>query len=91
MDFEWDAGKNERNLRKHGISFELASQVFSDPLHVSVQDRVVGGEARWQTLGRVRGHLLLLVAHLITDENDNEVIRIISAREAEPKERRRYE
>ena len=56
------------------------------------QDRVEGGEYRWQTLGMVEGHLLLLVAHTVRDDADGiELIRIISARRAEPKERKRYE
>lgn len=50
------------------------------------------GEYRWQTLGWVEGHLLLLVAHTVRDDEDGtEIIRIISARRAEPKERTRYE
>jgi uncharacterized protein len=48
--FEWDATKNLSNRRKHGVSFEEACQVFRDPLCVSVQDRIEGGELRWQTL-----------------------------------------
>ncbi|MHB8528372.1 MAG: BrnT family toxin [Caulobacteraceae bacterium] len=46
--FEWDEAKNLSNQRKHdSVSFEEASQVFRDPLHVSVQDRIEGGEQRW--------------------------------------------
>jgi len=56
------------------------------------QDRIENGEYRWQTIGLIGGHLLLLVAHTVQgDEDDTEVIRIISARRAEPKERKRYE
>jgi uncharacterized DUF497 family protein len=81
--------------RKHGVSFEEASQVFRDPLYLSVQERIEGGEARWQTLGLVEGLLLLAVAHTVREERDDgisvEVIRIISARPATRKERRRYE
>ena len=92
MEFEWDETKNQRNIRKHGISFETAALAFTDPLHVSIQDRIERGEERWQTLGKIQGYTLLLVAHLIWDEEDGtEVIRIISARKAEPKERRLYE
>lgn len=48
-------------------------------------------ERRWQTLGTVEGHLLLLVAHTVRDDEDGtELIRIISARRAEPKERKHY-
>jgi uncharacterized DUF497 family protein len=93
--FEWDEAKNLANRRKHGVSFEEASQVFHDPLYVSVKDRIESGEQRWQTLGLVGGLLLLVVAHTVGEEHNErtlvEVIRIISARRATPKERRRYE
>ena len=89
--FEWDAAKAIGNERKHGVGFELAARVFSDPLAVSRQDRIEGGEQRWQTLGMVDGMLLLLVAHTVRDEDDGEGIRIISARQATRKERRDYE
>ena len=88
--FEWDERKNLSNQRKHGVSFEEAAQVFRDVMHVSVQDRVEDGEERWQTFGRVDGVLLLMVAHTVHEQSDTEV-RIISARRATPKERRRYE
>ena len=46
----------------------------------------------WKTLGLVEGYLLLLVAHTVLGDTDGtEIIRIISARQAEPKERKRYE
>jgi len=66
--FEWDETKNLSNRRKHGVSFEEACQVFLDPLYVSVQDRIEGGESRWQTLGLVEGVLLLTVAHTVREE-----------------------
>ena len=93
--FEWDEAKNLSNRRKHGVSFEEASQVFRDPLYVSVEDHTESGEERWQTFGLVGGLLLLMVAHTLKEEHGDdpsvEVIRIISARHATPKERRRYE
>lgn len=75
-----------------GLSFEEAAQVFLDPLHLSIQDRVENGEERRQTVGLVGGVLLLMVAHTATEENrTEEVIRIISARRANRMERRLYE
>ena len=68
--FEWDEGKNLSNRRKHGVSFGEASQVLRDPLYVSVQDRVEGGELRWPTLGLVEDLLLLTVAHTVREERD---------------------
>lgn len=89
--FEWDTAKAASNLRKHQVSFEIAMRVFSDPFALTEQDRIEGGERRWRTLGVVEGVVMLLVAHTVCDDGDTEVIRIISARRAEPKERRRYE
>ncbi|MBL6750685.1 MAG: BrnT family toxin [Nevskia sp.] len=89
--FEWDAEKAASNLQKHHVSFETAVRAFADPFAVAAQDRIEAGEYRWQTLGMVDGVLLLLVAHTVQDDDEAEVIRIISARRAGPKERKRYE
>lgn len=91
MEFEWDEAKNQKNIRKHKINFQTAIRVFADPLHISIQDRIEDGEARWQTVGMVQGQMLLLVAHTILDDDRDTVIRIISARKAERKERKHYE
>ena len=92
LRFEWDERKNLSNQRKHGVSFDEAAQVFRDPMYVSVQDRVEDGEERWQTFGLVDGVLLLMVAHTIKEESSLwEIVRIISARRATARERRRYE
>jgi uncharacterized DUF497 family protein len=64
--FTWDEDKNLSNQRKHGLSFELAARVFLDPLHLSVQDRVEGGEQRWQTMGQIGDVAVVLVAHTFT-------------------------
>ena len=90
--FEWDDKKAEGNFRKHGIRFEEAVFVFDDPFAVSEQDRIENGERRWQTMGMAGGCLLLLVAHTVRFEDEGiEVIRVISARRVDRKERRRYE
>ncbi len=91
MKIYWDENKSLTNQQKHRIGFETAQYVFDDPLHISRQDRLENGELRWQTIGLVGGVALLLVAHTITDGQGEEVIRIISARKADRKERRLYE
>ncbi len=73
------------------MSFETAGLVFTDPFARMRQDRVVNGEPRWQAIGRVAEELVLVVAHTVRSEDDNEVIRIISARKALKQERKRYE
>jgi uncharacterized protein len=87
-EFAWDERKNRANRRKHGISFETATLVFDDPFHISVQDREVDGEARWQTIGMVNGVHVLLVAHIMEEEGG--LIRILSARKATRQERSIY-
>lgn len=90
--FTWDPGKRARNLRDHKVAFEDAALVFLDPLHRTRQDRIEDGEVRWQTMGTVGGVTVLLVAHLLDeDEGGTERVRIISARKATRKERRRHE
>jgi uncharacterized DUF497 family protein len=61
--FEWNDAKAKTNERKHGLRFDDAMLVFSDPYALVEQDRVESGEPRWQTLGLVGGVVLLLVAH----------------------------
>ena len=91
----WGKRGAESNLEKHKVSFEMAVRAFADPFALTEQDRVEGGEQRWQTLGTVGGYCMLVAAHTIRDEDKDgepvEVIRIVSARKADRKERRRYE
>jgi uncharacterized protein len=89
--FEWDPTKAANNLRKHGVSFETAARVFTDPYALVELDRIENGEERWQTIGVVEGVLMLMVAHTVREQDDIEVIRIISARRGNRRERRRYE
>ena len=88
VEFVWDKSKNRVNQRKHRISFETAISVFDVPFHVSRQDREVETEVRWQTIGMVEGGRVLLVAHTI--EEEDRLIRVLSARKATPQERRIY-
>jgi uncharacterized DUF497 family protein len=67
---------------------ETARQVFDDPFQLTTQDREVETEPRWQTIGMVKGIHVIVVAHTISD--DDEVVRIVSARKATPGERNLY-
>ena len=85
-DFEWDEGKAALNWRNHGVSFESARGAFGDAFAVEWVDRRHGAnEERFNVLALVDGRLL----H-VTYTMRNDRIRIISARKAEPHERRRY-
>ena len=94
IEFEWGEAKNLSNRRKHGVSFEEASRVFEDPLYTSVPERVEDGEQRWQTFGRVN-KVLLMTAHTLREERaedeSTEIVRIITARKATARERRKHE
>jgi len=85
--------KARTNQRKHGITFQEAVHVFDDPYALFEQDRADDntGERRWRAIGLVEGVILLLVAHTVREEGQDEVIRLISARCADRKERKRYD
>ena len=89
MQFKWHPGKAEANRKKHRVSFDAAQLVFDDPHTVSKLD-VRFDDQRWATIGR-SGALILFVAHLVIEEENEETIRIISAREATREERRVYQ
>jgi len=88
VEYEWDPEKDRANQEKHGVSFAEASTVFLDPLAATVpDDRHSEDEFRFRTTGYTVSDRLVIVAH--TDRGER--IRIITAREAKPKERRQYE
>lgn len=85
-DFEWDDEKAAQNLANHGVSFEAGRLAFSDAFAMVREDRRQNyGEDRFILLGMVQERLLA-VSYTMRDER----VRIISARFAEPRERRRY-
>lgn len=82
-----DSRKARSNLAKHGIAFEEAGTVFGDPRSRTIPDPEHSQtEHRFVTMGKALDDKLLVVVH--TDRGDN---RIISARQANPRERRFYE
>lgn len=91
MQFEWDADKARTNLAKHDVAFEDAILVWDDPLHVIVDDRIVDGKERFWAIGYVGAEKLLVVVHVHPDPDNDEKIRLISARKAMRHEQRRHE
>ena len=86
--FEWDAKKAESNAQKHGIAFEEASTVFGDPLALLMPDPDHSiAEQRYVLLGSSNQQRLLVVAFAERPPRT----RLISARQATRRERRRYE
>jgi len=89
MEFEWDREKASLNLKKHKVSFEEASTVFGDPLARIFDDEEHSlEEQRNGIVGHSIKDRLLIISFL---EKENDIIRIISARETTSKERRKHE
>jgi len=88
MDFEWNPRKAETNFQKHGVLFSEAATVLGDELAITVLDPDHSDdEERFITVGWSNRRRLLMVSH--TDRENR--IRIISARELTPRERKEYE
>ena len=89
MEFEWTPRKDSENQEKHGISFEEAATVFDDELQITIPDPDHSiGEFRYLTMGLTTNARLVVVSHT---EDEDDLIRVISARDATPQERRNYE
>lgn len=92
MEWTWDQEKNRTNKRDHGLSFEAAQYVFTDPLAISRPDPY-SREERWQTIGLI-GQMTVFVVHTWPEPDaltGEKMGRIISARRATVHERRAYE
>ena len=88
ISFLWDELKNAKNIKKHGLSFEEAQFVFSDPSYILKYDlNNSANEERFKVIGKINYSLLLVV---FTESSENK-IRIISARHANKSERLIYE
>ena len=88
MRFEWDDSKAAANLRKHGVSFGEATEVFRDPYALVDRDAEHSyDEGRFFVIGYSTARLLFVVFA----EQRGDVIRIISARLPTPAERKAYE
>ena len=93
LEFEWHKAKAEANLCAHGVSFDLAKAVFKDPFAIErLDDREDYGEARFVMIGMAEGNILLFVAYTERKnrKNNNESIRLISARRATQDEQDDY-
>lgn len=88
--FEWDENKNEINKRKHGLSFEEAQEVFYDDNAILFDDPDHSfGEERFLIIGMVKSSKICIVRHCY--RNSDNVIRLISAREATKREKKTYQ
>jgi uncharacterized DUF497 family protein len=93
FQFEWDEIKAAANVRKHGVSFELASTVFNDPRLVTIADLEHSeAEERWFSVGCASDGALLSIVYLWWESDPGTTkIRLIMARQATRNEIRHYE
>ena len=84
---EWDPGKAQLNARKHGVALADAVAVLEDEMALTMLDPFSEDEERWITLGLDAFGRVLVVVYTWRGER----VRLISARSATPRERRRYE
>ncbi len=87
MNFTWDENKNRINFEKHGIRFEEASELFRCPYLTFTDNRLDYGEVREISIGRISPDLRIVIVYTKRDE----IIRIISARKANARERKQYD
>ena len=89
ISFDWDEEKNRKNIKKHKVSFEEAATVFYDENAIVFDDPDHSvGENRFLIIGVSKTDRLCIVSHCYSDED--EIIRIISARPAEKSEKAYY-
>ena len=89
IQFEWDENKNNLNIKKHKVSFDEAKTVFYDPTALIIHDPDHSDdEERFLIMGLSQTLKVLVVCHCYRE--NEEVIRIISARKADKDETRKY-
>ncbi len=88
MEWGWDDSKNEANTKKHGMSFEEALQVFTDPRAVEKEDldHSTSKEKRLWRTGKLKNGRIVTVVYTLQGDR----LRLISAQERR-RERREYE
>lgn len=90
IKFSWDENKNYANKKKHGLSFEEAKEVFGDENAILFDDPDHSFEEdRFLIIGAIKSTKICIVSHCYRD--DDNVIRLISAREATKNEKRMYQ
>jgi uncharacterized DUF497 family protein len=85
MKFEWDEKKSRANKSKHGIDFNTAAELWSDPDRIEIQTNF-SAENRNALIAKIGDKLWTAI---FTRRQD--AIRIISVRRARKKEAKLYE
>jgi len=83
MKFTWNPAKNRINIAKHGIDFNDVQDMFRYPMLTCLDRKKEYGEERWVGIGFLKGIIAVIV---YTEDDDKDIIRIISARKAKKHE-----
>ena len=87
MEIEFDPNKNEININKHGVSLAEGDGVLNDPMAITIEDDSSSEEQRFVTIGSNMFGKIMVVVYT----HRGEKLRLISVRQAEPRERKIYE
>jgi uncharacterized DUF497 family protein len=87
VNFEWDDQKNQENIRKHGLDFADAWEIFEAPMQTALDTRADYGEDRWTGIGFLGNRIVVVVFTQLGED----VIRIVSLRKALNYERKKFE
>ena len=90
MRFEWDENKRKENILKHGFDFADAWKIFTAPMLTELDEREDYGEDRWIGIGMLEARIVVIV-FTAREEDNEEIVRIISLRKALNHERTKYE
>jgi uncharacterized DUF497 family protein len=90
VGFQWDANNSSKSQRKHAVTSTEAEEVFlNEPLVVTPDSKHSGAEERYHALGRTNHGRVLHITFTLRDGGT--LIRVISARDASRKERKRFD
>jgi uncharacterized protein len=87
MSVVWNEIKRRENIRKHGIDFKDAQEIFRSPMLANIDNRHDYGEERWVGIGFMKGIIAVVI---YTENDDKNIIRIISARKATKNENQKF-
>ena len=93
MKYDWDINKAEENIKSHDVSFEKAVLVFTDEWAIEEYDDEHSDfrEKRFTVIGLAETRLLRVTYTVELNDKDEEIIKIISARDAEGFDKKDYE
>ena len=87
MKYIWSEQKNKLNIKKHGIDFSDAGEMFQYPMLTCIDQRKDYGEERWVGIGFLKGIIAVIV---FVEDDDKDIVRIVSVRKATQNESKKF-